>query len=378
MTVRRVPGALATALALAVTAALLLAPPTPALAAGVQQAAPAAVSAKNARRLASGKAVKVKMAGKTRTVKYVSVCVSKGTYDDDDACGHWEERLYVDAKKVLARDSWYDSQIASFSLAKVTSSETLVYVSVFSFIGQNEASLYRFDGNKLVGTGFSLKQTQFTKKELSDVSLAAAGSGEVRLTWSKWGENFGTWTYRYAKHRLTAKATPRPTRIATGKTVKVDLNGGKKESVALVRKKKSGGDSWYYVYQVKVAGKVLVTRRGFAWGDAPWRLYWADFNKKDKWRELLLCRDPTDYSPTRCELFRYQSGKLVEAKYKARYTFYDYQEEAYTTRPGYLPDGGRVELVGDGTFTATYVSGSYQGTKSIALKLKSRFEIVKA
>ena len=250
MTVRRVPGALATALALAVTAALLLAPPTPALAAGVQQAAPAAVSAKNARRLASGKAVKVKMAGKTRTVKYVSVCVSKGTYDDDDACGHWEERLYVDAKKVLARDSWYDSQIASFSLAKVTSSETLVYVSVFSFIGQNEASLYRFDGNKLVGTGFSLKQTQFTKKELSDVSLAAAGSGEVRLTWSKWGENFGTWTYRYAKHRLTAKATPRPTRIATGKTVKVDLNGGKKESVALVRKKKSGGDSWYYVYQV--------------------------------------------------------------------------------------------------------------------------------
>ncbi|MDR1851374.1 MAG: hypothetical protein LBR21_01795 [Propionibacteriaceae bacterium] len=171
-----------------------------------------------------------------------------------------------------------------------------------------------------------------------------------------------------------AEAATKPSILKVGKTYKVDLNGGKKETIKVVKyqgKYETG-------IKLVVNGKTLAKREHIP---SPWEFAVADFIKGDKYREILLCQHPSDVSNIRCNIYRYKGGKLVQAKYKFSLAYASYDGSETSSKPNNVPAGMKVSTIkigSGGKFTTKYGYDGMGTLKSVKLKLNAKFQIVKA
>lgn len=167
--------------------------------------APTAVTSKNVISMEPGKAYKVKMNGKTRTVKWLRTCAEWEDFEDD-FCWKQREKLYVDSKPVLTRYSTYDDRWVDFTLAKVTSKETLINVMIHDEGYDLVDAIYRFNGKKLVKVA-DLKSIKKKLRNFSgeELNLTKAGSGKLTLRYgysTKSDYGYRSATFKYSKGKL--------------------------------------------------------------------------------------------------------------------------------------------------------------------------------
>jgi hypothetical protein len=181
-------------------------------------------------------------------------------------------------------------------------------------------------------------------------------------------DTFDVNAYAAAKYKT-------PTRIKTDSVKKIDLNGGGKETVKLSSGTKSEDGVKVKVYSLKINGKTLLVKEKWPWNISAWNLYYADFNKKDKYKELILKAwvydDALGYE---YDIFRYKAGKLVPIKA----TFKTAGGFKYK-KAGNL-EGTSLRIYGDGTFKLKYNYGSIQnGWKPtwITLKIDNNMNVTK-
>ena len=204
MTHRRTRILLATSLSLALLG--LVPGPTAAAAPSVPAlTAPTAVpTKKNVIKMKPGKTYRVKMDGKTRKVKWTRTRVNC----DEDGCSK-RERLYINSKKVLTRYSGAEEYFVGYTLAKVTSKETLVNVTFTEQMWAGVDVLYRFNGKKLVKVAdresISKKLRNFGADGQEELHLTKAGSGKLTLRYSYLTESsdgYRNATFKYSKGKL--------------------------------------------------------------------------------------------------------------------------------------------------------------------------------
>lgn len=117
----------------------------------------------------------------------------------------------------------------------------------------------------------------------------------------------------YAAEKYTT-----PKLLKNNKKYKIDINGGKKETVYVERKKVSKyyGDSkyWVYRYRLKINNKVVKTGWSTYENYQPVKFYYADIDKKDKYKEIFLVSTPPDRKEYNYFIYQYKSKKLVACK----------------------------------------------------------------
>jgi hypothetical protein len=181
-----------------------------------------------------------------------------------------------------------------------------------------------------------------------------------------------------------------PTKIKTGKTKTINLNGGKKkEKVKFVKGKKysytseSGNKVYNTTYKLKVNGKTLKTFVKDANYGSGWTLYWIDINKKDKYKELVVKGYPYGgVEPgSQYQIFRYKGGKLVKLKATyyiptgnmTGYHTYRYNKAAYVQATSIRTKGnGTLELKYTFDNYFSELTGTYSpGYRRVNLKITS-------
>jgi hypothetical protein len=167
-----------------------------------------------------------------------------------------------------------------------------------------------------------------------------------------------------------AEAKPKVTLLKVGKTVKLDINGGAKEQLAV----ESYTDEEYGApgVRLRINGKVVLSEVNLP---SDWEFAVTDFITADSYKEVLACQYPSDVSNIRCQIYRWKSGKLVEAKYKATVPY-----SWGSSVPSHVDSGWALTSLaptGKGTFTGHWGDGT-GATHAIKLKLNSKFEVVNA
>jgi len=174
-----------------------------------------------------------------------------------------------------------------------------------------------------------------------------------------------------------------PVKIKTNTVKKIDINGGKKEKVQLVRHKK-GADGPYDMpiveFTLKINGKAYKTfiEDGIS---SAWSLYYVDLNKKDKYKELIVKGSESDGVEigSNYYIFRYKNGKLVpiKASFKYKIPENDYGYEEKLNKSPFVK-GLAMRTYGNGIFKMKYYY-DYSGEryKWVTLKIDSKMNVKK-
>jgi hypothetical protein len=181
------------------------------------------------------------------------------------------------------------------------------------------------------------------------------------------------------------------TRIKQGVTTKVDLNGGKKERVKIIKKKLSekqkSKHSSYYLYKLKIGNKIVKTV--YDWDGEEVKFFIVDINKKDKYKEIVWCSYHTDVSDNWWYISRYNGGKLVSIK--ATYALPEWveQDNSFTNVKYVIGGGGGAKsertfrFYSDGTFSTVIITdfdwdnNSTPITKRIKYKVDKNFKLTR-
>jgi hypothetical protein len=128
-----------------------------------------------------------------------------------------------------------------------------------------------------------------------------------------------TLIFALAVEPASAASYKKPKVIKVNKTYKINIAGSKAKEKVRVERKKVSADKFYgyvdkyafvYKYTLRINGKKVATKRSAIGGDARWRFYYADLNTKDKFKEILIQRQPQDVSTPSTYIYRYKGKKL--------------------------------------------------------------------
>ncbi len=168
-----------------------------------------------------------------------------------------------------------------------------------------------------------------------------------------------------------------PTKIKIGSIKKIDINGGAKERVQLTKSTRVSNDIYYDTVKLKINGKTVKTLKATNIGQsARWSFHLIDFNKNDKYKELIVKLDYDNGAVTMGDpyyIFRYYGVKIrsIKATYDvhADGMYREYKNSSYV-------DGIKIRSIGNGRFQVKVNwNGEASVQKWITLKIDSKMKV---